>query len=305
MQLAFESTSYILALTFCEHLYTLYCKYDQPSFNNNDIVQLHLHTYLYVVEVKLTCDLFATRRRVCNRVFIQHQALIYVRGSLFYIVSVRASSLSMGYFINECAMYVCIVQADLSEYEQKCLHDPAYSKYVHYGQLTRAKHRLSGRSQPYTSQDIIMRGVPQTPRILDWLDIAWGIRRDAMPGTPESEFLTDVFGNLSQAIQRNPTSVGVLPCLLTSSYIYSFEKKTMISSHAHLRTMGVPKYTAPKDLFSASNLRDLGGEIISIQLLALITSAIFTTPSEDWWISPSKIVVSSGADSEAASSDSH
>ena len=140
---------------------------------------------------------------------------------------------------------------------------------------------LPGASTPWTRRSAGGLGFQLPPRQADILDVAFSARRDARPGAPLREITKDFWADLSQAVERRPW--GPLRTICRNTLWYSFEHNCILSGHAHMLMMGMPRGTAPTALFKDVDLRNMAGEMFSIPIVTMLSFAFYCWPEAEWW----------------------
>ena len=80
-----------------------------------------------------------------------------------------------------------------------------FAKWKAHSVDVRAKHEL-GEWHPWTGGDRArkLHRLPTTARVLDLLNVGWGIRLKQSPGELEQELVVGFFADVSQALERQP-----------------------------------------------------------------------------------------------------
>ena len=148
----------------------------------------------------------------------------------------------------------------------------------------RAASGIPKNAKPWTTRPAVaLRGLPDSERVHDLLDTAFAMQQRINPaGSTTEELVRGLMVDVSVAVQRKPWSTSP-PTVTTRSMLYSFEKDTTLSGHAHMRLMGWPSDRSPAERFSDSDLRALAGESYSVPLSTLLNFTLFCNPWGTWW----------------------
>ena len=142
----------------------------------------------------------------------------------------------------------------------------------------RAKFQMSRRYAPWTgraSNPPELRGLPQTARVTEAVNIAWGAR-----GKAERKFPWWLAA--SQCISRSPFGARI-PCLTTSTMLYDYEQDCVRSSDDKLRLQGLPLSEVPFGCMSDSEKSDVAGEGMFAADVGAVLLAVFLCSSGPWW----------------------
>jgi hypothetical protein len=148
--------------------------------------------------------------------------------------------------------------------------------------IVRDALKLPPGSKPWTSRpEVKLRGVADSERQRDLLDVAWADSRNKNPGLASSELCKILWANPSQGLQRRPWSWKP-QTLTTSCELYSYEGDCVISGAGHMRAMGWPNNCVPIDEFSESDVRSLAGESYRVPIACIATNAFYLNPYAPW-----------------------
>ena len=142
----------------------------------------------------------------------------------------------------------------------------------------RAKFKMSRQYAPWTGRKHNppqLRGLPQTARVVEAVDIAWGAR-----GKPTRKF--PWWLDVSQCIGRSPFEARI-PCLTTSTILYDYAEDCVRSSDDKLRLQGLLVSEAPFGCLSDSEKRDVAGEGMFAADVGAVLLAVFLCSSGPWW----------------------
>ena len=127
-----------------------------------------------------------------------------------------------------------------------------------------------------------LSGLPQTPRVLDCLDICFAVARARNPQAPMAKVAEGLLVNVSQSVGRIPLTYS-MPTPATSTLVYSFKHDQIVSPMAVLRYLGWPEDLIPSTVFSSSELRKIGGNAFSVPATGLLMILLFFNPFAPWW----------------------
>ena len=124
-----------------------------------------------------------------------------------------------------------------------------------------------------------LRGLPDSQRQRDYLDVLFGSAVVQNPGVDAASLAKNLWGDPSQNVDRIPKKhkkgVGTLT---TSTALYSFECDAVLSGAAGIQLMGWHRGAAPMEQVSESTARNLAGDSFSVPLAALMQCALFWNP---------------------------
>ena len=104
----------------------------------------------------------------------------------------------------------------------------------HFGDDARTRTRLGlpPSACPWTGRPgVQMLGV-RLPRKVELVDLCWAMQMQSQPTTHPDILKKELFVNLGQSVQRAPISRGAMPCMATSTEVYSFEHDMTLSAEA-------------------------------------------------------------------------
>ena len=149
----------------------------------------------------------------------------------------------------------------------------------------RRARKLPSDSKLWTSRpEVKLRGLPDSQRQRDYLDVLFGSAVVQNPGVDAASLAKNLWGDPSQNVDRIPKKhkkgVGTLT---TSTALYSFECDAVLSGAAGIQLMGWHRGAAPMEQVSESTARNLAGDSFSVPLAALMQCALFWNPHTPWW----------------------
>jgi hypothetical protein len=149
---------------------------------------------------------------------------------------------------------------------------------------TRQKHTLSAGFAGYSTRpEVKLHGVPNNPRLVDKLDIVWGMELKRHPAEVTSaQVKAGLFCDLSQNVHRSTGKLNGCT-LCTSSCIYSFEKDCVLDGEDAMLLQGWPLDVAASDELSSAEKQELAGEGFHLPSFALVASAFYMNPWGSWW----------------------
>ena len=159
-------------------------------------------------------------------------------------------------------------------------------KWMRSGVDVRSKHGLAFTSQSQWSKQkgVKMLGVPRLDRILDCLDTCWSYVQKTEDHLNHKQLRADLWCNIGQEVSRLPVSRGNVPCLATSSLLYSFQEDRLLSGAAHMQLMGWPSNLCTHEGFpTQADYRALAGAAFSCPIAAILTSVLYSNPFAPWW----------------------
>ena len=149
--------------------------------------------------------------------------------------------------------------------------------------VTREAVGLAQAAKPWTGRKQLL-GVPPGDRVRHLLDIAYWKRRTSVQGISEEQLIQDCWAHISQSIERIPLAVGISPCLLSGSQLYSLHFDCTISGRAHMQTIGWPEcYLGDADGLSDNEYRDVAGNAFSVLLATLRSACVIMNRFGPWW----------------------
>jgi hypothetical protein len=149
----------------------------------------------------------------------------------------------------------------------------------------RNKLRISPDYSPWTSrQDVKLFLLPQTERVKDLVNVCAAeclVRhreeKVRQPNWSRWGWVTDVLADVSQSHSRKTftNSLGVNPCMTTSSIFYSFGMDRALIPLDHLKMQGLPAQTMSFPIgITQANMRDLAGNMMFLPSLATVLTAV-------------------------------
>ncbi len=121
----------------------------------------------------------------------------------------------------------------------------------------------------------LMEGVPNNPRYVDVLDIAWSSRKPKLRTLP-------FFCNISQCPSRAPWGTE-LKCLTTSSRVYDFSRDRLITAPEAMLLQGHPACDLDLSMFASGTLFTAVGEAMAAPSIATVMLAVYLNPLAEWW----------------------
>ena len=158
---------------------------------------------------------------------------------------------------------------------------PELQKWRSSSAIVRNAHCLPSHSSGWTSSARLL-GVPNTPRVLDLINIAWAINRKKEPEKSTREVAHNLYVNCSQAVQRSCWSRRY-PTPTTSLCAYSFQSDMIVSGRSNMQLLGWPQALLPRDTMSDEEYRRLSGSGCSVVVLGMLTAIVFSNPFAPWW----------------------
>lgn len=106
------------------------------------------------------------------------------------------------------------------------------ASWVKHSIEMRRKYEMPPDHKPWSSCHLL-RGVPQSDRMVDLIDIAWFVymKENKLRGSPE-RVVPKLFLDLSQDVHRRPWSPDVAT-LIQGCLIYSFELDAILTNRDH------------------------------------------------------------------------
>ncbi len=172
--------------------------------------------------------------------------------------------------------------------------DTQFPKWPQRSSHMRWKHRLPPTGGSWISGGAKLRGVRRTPRVVDSLECAWGVRkREFLTTNPRwlakadsKEFravaAAGLFCDLSQCVGRAPWTskkTACVHCLTTSSVVYSFERDRIVLPIELLAWHAYPTEAVPRAVPSAQ-IRDATGEMMALPAIAHIMLCVHLALAE-------------------------
>jgi hypothetical protein len=178
-------------------------------------------------------------------------------------------------------MYLPTLQEELAQQEHA--NEKLFAKWKAQSATLRDSLKMSGDAAPWTRAPTTkLRGLPQTPRVRDLVNVGFGARMKQNPNMSTLELKQGLWANPSQSIARKPWSV-VPATTTTSCELYSYEADAVLSGLAMMRCMGHPSDSCPIECFSERDLRSRAGESFSVPIIAVLTYAFYLSPFAPWW----------------------
>ena len=132
--------------------------------------------------------------------------------------------------------------------------------------------------------EVQLRGLPNSARVRDYLDVTYGALKLAHPGLTHKELVHNFFGNPSQCLSRRPKQLASgMGTATTSTVNYSLEKYVAISVAGVMRLHGLHRHCAPAECFSEGACSSLAGDSVSVPCAALLQCAVIWNPLAPWW----------------------
>lgn len=118
-------------------------------------------------------------------------------------------------------------------------------------------------------------GLPDSERMRDLLNVAWGSRR---PKERSARFYADC----SQCVSWKVWGT-MVPCVTTSSCIYSYEQDRRLTAHDLFMLFGLPADALTLSDFREEQLRALIGEAMFAPNIGTLLLATFLQADAPWW----------------------
>ncbi|CAK0870712.1 unnamed protein product [Prorocentrum cordatum] len=169
-----------------------------------------------------------------------------------------------------------------------------FSKWQVHSSKIRSDNGVPRSATPWSARsNVVMSGVPRTPRILDLVETTWAVAVAQSPTTIQTKQLKKgLWVGLNQDIKRQPITAakrarGMPPVMTTGTMYYSFEADATISGKGNLQLAGHPSDRASRSFFSESKLRDLAGETFCAAYCSIVSFVMYCNPHGEWWRSGS------------------
>jgi hypothetical protein len=174
-------------------------------------------------------------------------------------------------------------QEKLNLDEKKKSQGKFYTKWKNHSATKRDSLEIAPDAAPWTGRPgILLRGLPDSARQRDILDVAFATKRKQQPDATFEMLQASLWANPSQGIQRAPWAHQP-PTLCTSAEVYTFAGDAVLSGNAHFLMNGWPQGFCPRDLFQEQELRNMAGEAVSLPCLSLVMFAFYCNPHAPWW----------------------
>lgn len=143
----------------------------------------------------------------------------------------------------------------------------------------RSKIDLLPTARPWTSRTPSPKllGLPSSARMMDVVDVAWGGRPSGQ--SIEAPWYVDASQDISRFHFQHGDSI---PCLTTSSLIYSFRSDAVIPPRGKLLLLGFPAEEAFETLDDRS-LNDMTGEAMFLGDVGAVVMGIYLNRFAPWW----------------------
>ena len=90
------------------------------------------------------------------------------------------------------------------------------------------------------------------------------------------------FVDASQCVSSRPWST-MVPCITTTTVLYSFSADAVVNSHGQLAVMGHPVAEVPPAGLKEGEISDLVGESMFLPNIGSLMLAIWLNPFSPWW----------------------
>jgi len=172
--------------------------------------------------------------------------------------------------------------AEAAEKKKEAQSDEFAKWRVHSSDI-RAKYGIPRDSRPWTKRAATkLKGVEQTPRQKDVLDVGFALRLQASPiDTTTAQLVKDYWADVSSSVSRLPFSHGIQSYRQNSCH-YSYEKDVVISGAFHMRTLGWPEQVLPRSV-SDTMYRRMSGEAFSVPICFMLHWIMWCNPWGPWW----------------------
>ena len=129
----------------------------------------------------------------------------------------------------------------------------------------------------------MLEGLHQRQRALEVVDMAVAVTALQHPHESPDEINARLFVDVSQSASRKPwSSDAVLRTLTGSSRIFSPRYGRVLLPHEHLAVLGFPRVIEATESLTASEVRDLAGDAMSVPSITMIVIALMTSIPGHW-----------------------
>jgi hypothetical protein len=157
-----------------------------------------------------------------------------------------------------------------------------FSKWREHSASIRSALGVPFVYKPWTTQKhVTLRGVPNTDRARDLLDVAWSARMAACPGSDWQTLARGFYCDLSQNVHMKPWRVDSMCTLCKGTRVYSFEFDCCLSGRHNLSCMGLPFSWG--DELGDSRAQALAGQAFAAPCIASASLAFFLNRHAPWW----------------------
>ena len=126
----------------------------------------------------------------------------------------------------------------------------------------------------------VLRGVGQSARVLDVLDLGMEVTKAKHPTASEEYLEKELWADVSQCGSRMPYALSCLRGLTTSSQFFSYRHRRALVPVEVLRLLGFPNPNIEE--LSPSQVRDLAGEAMPLAPVALILGCLTSSLPGFW-----------------------
>jgi hypothetical protein len=231
--------------------------------------------FLFDLRVRLHTYMNFTNKHVLEHMSI---SMIFVADG--GAPGVRFDIVPSTHIAGNCMYLLC--KADAKDYEDKRLKSLEYARWRSHAAKVRTQYNLPSGSTGWTSRvGVQLTGISQTERIVDLINIAFSVIRDANPTTPTRTLVHDQFCNISQSVQRKPW--GCAGTFMRSTELYSLELDYALTGLSMMRILGWPSNVVSPSTMSNNDLRELAGEAYSVPISSIVAIALFSCPGATFW----------------------
>ena len=160
--------------------------------------------------------------------------------------------------------------------------DPALAKWKQASVHVRCALQMGGSSSPWTSRQKLLRGLPDTPRVRDLLDVCWHAAKRAQPHLSDDDLAATLYCNTSQSVSRLPCSFE-LPTQAGSAAVYHYASDAVLTGFSRMRLHGWSPRSLDYHSFTQSDLKKLSGQAFSVPLATLLTLVTYLNADAPWW----------------------
>lgn len=146
------------------------------------------------------------------------------------------------------------------------------SEWVGHSAAMRAKLNMPPGARPWTASGASLRGISQTARILDLLDVAWFASTRGLSKGEVDEVRGSLMVDISQGVERTPWKLQ-FGTITTTSEFYSYGLDRNITDFEKFQGLGFNLDTDFRGL-SVVALRDLVGEAMALPSVGTMLQAM-------------------------------
>ena len=180
----------------------------------------------------------------------------------------------------KCIHTLYVYEANLQQTEfQRATKE--FKKWKVHSKDMRAKVKLAETLNPWSAKTQVV-GAAALPRARDNLDVCYWKLRSCMPGMSADMVERDSWCHVSQSVERLPCKMGMMPCLVANSLMYSYQENVVLSGIAHMRVIGWEEDDCAQ--LTDAEGRDLAGNAFSIPNATLVSACCVANPYAPWWM---------------------